>query len=132
MKYVLAILFAFSCSIVFGQTARLEGNVTDPQGSAIPAAQVKVVNIATGQALTTATDAAGAWVLPFMNSAEYRVTVTHPGFKSGAVDKVKLDAGVPATVNIKLEVGAVTETVEVSAATESIQTASASVATTLS
>ena len=59
------------------------------------------------------------------------MTVSHPGFKTASMENVKIDAGVPATVNTTLEVGQLTETVEVQAGAEILQTASATVTSTL-
>ena len=112
-------------------TGRLEGTVTDPQGSAVPGAQVKVLNTQTGQTLTSVTDDRGLWALPSMPTAVYSVTISHPGFKNEVVDNVKVDAGVPATVNTTLQVGQLTETVEVAAGAEVLQTQTATVTSTL-
>ncbi len=112
-------------------TGRLEGTVTDPQGAAVPGAQIKVANAQTGQILNTTTDERGFWAMPSMPTAIYSVTVSHPGFKTATVDNVKVDAGVPATVPTTLEVGALTETVEVSAGAEILQTQTATVTSTL-
>lgn len=117
----------------FGQvtTGRLEGTVMDPQGAAVPGAQVKVSNTQTGQNFSLVTDDRGLWVLPSMPTALYTVTVSQPGFKTVTIENVKVDAGVPATANAKLEVGSVAETVEVSGGAEILQTQSATVSSTL-
>src|SRR5205814_2620838 len=81
------------------QTGRLEGTVSDPQGAAVPGAQVKVVNGSTGQTFNVDTDEKGYWALPSLTTSLYKVTVTRQGFKTAAVDNVKVDAGVPSTVN---------------------------------
>jgi hypothetical protein len=112
-------------------TGRLEGTVSDPQGGAVPAAQVTVVNTQTGQTFNLVTDEKGYWALPSLSTATYKVTVTAPGFKTATLDNVTVDAGVPATVNTTLDVGAVTETVEVAAGAEILQTATATVTSTL-
>ena len=59
------------------------------------------------------------------------MTVTRLGFKVATVENVKVDAGVPATVNTTLEVGSVTETVEVCGGAEILQTQTATVTSTL-
>src|SRR5581483_12294750 len=46
-------------------------------------------------------------------------------------DNVQLDAGVPATVNVTLEVGALTETIEVTAGADIVQADTATVSSTL-
>ena len=79
-------------------TARLDGTVTDPQGAAVPAAQITVVQTATGQTFHETTDEKGYWALPSMVTGSYKVTVTHPGFKSATNNGITIDAGVPATV----------------------------------
>jgi hypothetical protein len=129
-----AVLLIVSGLLGFAQvttTARLDGTVTDPQGAAVPGAQIVVVQVETGQSLTTSTDEKGHWALPSLQSGTYKVTVTHEGFKSVTNENVKIDAGVPATVNLTLQVGAVTETVEVTAGAEVLQTDTATVASTL-
>ena len=112
-------------------TGRLEGTVTDAQGAAVPAASIKVVSDQNGQTLTISADDRGFWALPSMSSGTYTVTVSHPGFKTETMARVKVDAGVPATVNTTLQVGALTETVEVTAGAEVLQTATATVTDTL-
>jgi hypothetical protein len=112
-------------------TGRIEGSVTDPQGSAVPGAQVKVTNKLTGQVLDSVADEKGQWSIPSVSTAEYTVTVNHPGFKTVTIDNVKVDAGVPATVNAKLEVGSLAETVEVQGGAEVLQTQTATITSTL-
>src|SRR5579863_10325432 len=99
-------------------TSRLDGTVTDPSGAAVPGAKVEVVQTATGLKLGATTDDKGYWALPSLQNGVYKVTVTHEGFKAVTNDNVVLDAGVPATVNLTLTVGATTETVQVTAGAE--------------
>ena len=112
------LLLATLATALFSQvtTGRIEGTVTDPQGAAAPGAQIKVTNKLTGQVLESVADEKGLWAIPSLSTATYTISVTHPGFKSVTIDNVKVDAGVPSTVNAKLEVGSLSETVEVRAA----------------
>ncbi len=112
-------------------TSRIDGTVTDPQGASVPGAKVEVVQTATGQRFQAVTDDKGYWVLPGLQTGAYKVTVTHEGFKAVTNDNIVLDAGVPATVNLSLTVGATTETVQVTAGAEIVQTDSATVSSTL-
>src|SRR5215471_11422462 len=132
-KIATLLMFAAFATVALAQvtTGRLDGTVTDPQGAAVPGAQVKVVNKETGQIFETAADEKGLWSVPSLATATYTVTVNHPGFKTTTVENVKIDAGVPAQVNAKLEVGALAETVEVQAGAEVLQTSSATVTSTL-
>ncbi len=127
-------LSVFACVAAFAQvstTARLDGTVKDPQGATVPGATIAVVEATTGQKFQTTTDEKGYWALPSLSTGTYKVTVTHEGFKSVTNQNVTLDAGVPATVNTTLQIGATTETVEVTAGAEMVQTDSAAVTSTL-
>jgi hypothetical protein len=127
-------LLLLAVSTAFSQvttTARLDGTVTDPQGAAVAGAQVAVVQTATGQTFHLTTDEKGYWALPSLQTGAYNVTVSHPGFKSTTNANVTLDAGVPATVNVALELGATTDTVEVTAGAEIVQSTTATVSATL-
>jgi len=97
------------CALAQVTTGRIEGTVNDPQGAAVPGASIKVVNKDTGLTLTAVADEKGIWVFPSMATSTYTVTVNHPGFKAVSVENVKVDAGVPSTVNVKLEVGSLAE-----------------------
>jgi hypothetical protein len=130
-KTLAAVLLFAAASFAQVLTGRMEGTVSDPQGAAIPGAQVKVVNSQTGQAFNVVSDEKGYWALPSLSTATYKLTVSRQGFKTAALDDVKIDAGVPSTVNTTLEVGSITETVEVSAGAEILQTATATVSSTL-
>jgi hypothetical protein len=132
--FVTFALFLASALAGFSQvttTARMDGTVTDPSGAAVPAAKVEVIQIATGQKFEVTADEKGYWALPSLPTGVYRVTITHEGFKAATNQNVAIDAGVPATVNITLTVGATTETVEVTAGAEIVQTDSATVSSTL-
>jgi hypothetical protein len=123
----------FLAGLGFSQvnTSRIEGTVSDPSGAAVPGAEVTVTNLATDQIFKTTTADHGEWALPSMAAATYKIAVIKPGFKAGLAPGVEVNAGVPATVNIKLEVGAATETVEVVGGAEVVQTSSAAVSSTI-
>jgi len=129
----LFVLFTLCAALGFaqGNTSRLDGTVTDPAGAAVPGTEVTVTNIATDQSLKAVTDEHGAWVLPSMAAAKYKISVTKSGFEAGIAPEVEVNAGVPATVNMRLEIGAATETVEVVGGAEIVQTTSAAVSSTI-
>ncbi len=112
-------------------TASIQGTVTDPQGAAVPGAKVEVVNLATHAVFQSNSDERGEWLLPAMLAGEYRVTITKEGFKAAAAQGITVNAGVPATVNLRLELGQSTETIEVRAGGDIVQTASATVSSTM-
>src|SRR5436305_8394964 len=104
MKKLLA-LTCLAAAFVYGQTSRMDGTVTDQTGASIPGAEITVTLIATDQVFKTTTNERGEWSLASMAAANYKVVVTKQGFKAGVAPSVVMSAGVPATVNIKLEIG---------------------------
>jgi hypothetical protein len=129
----LAIAALLVCAMAFSQTtsSRVSGSITDPQGAAVPGASIAILNPVTGQAFSTQSNAQGDYVVPAIPAATYRITITAKGFRTSILTDIKVDAAVPATVNAKLEVGTLSETVEVSAAADVIQSTSATVSSTL-
>ena len=127
----LLLLFAFAAAIAQVNTSTMDGLVTDPQGALIGRAEVAVTNTLTGQVFRTVTDDKGHWAVPALPTATYSVTAGAPGFKRTTKDGIKMDAGIPATVNLSLEVGAVSETVEVSGSAEIVTSATATVSSDL-
>src|SRR5579863_3897251 len=112
-------------------TSTLDGLVTDAQGALVPKVEILVTNTLTTQTFKTVTDSKGHWAVPSLPTATYSVTATAPGFKKITKDGISLDAGIPATVNLALEVGSVSETVEVTGAAEVVQATSGTVSSDL-
>src|SRR5262249_541549 len=124
-----------SCLAVFGQsgsTATLSGLVSDPNGAVLSGAAVVVKNNATGAEFNVITASNGTYTVPALGPGLYTVTIEARGFKKAVIQDVNIDAGVPATANVTLEVGAPTESVVVQGGGEVLQTQSANVSTTLS
>lgn len=106
----LAILCAVSSAQSF---TALNGNVTDPSGAAISGATVELTNVGTSAKRTGLTDAAGLYSFAQLNPGKYGLVVRAPGFAAKEVKNVELLVNTPATISVRLEVGAVTETVAV-------------------
>ncbi|MGH9393958.1 MAG: carboxypeptidase regulatory-like domain-containing protein [Terriglobales bacterium] len=109
----------------------LSGTVLDSAKASVPGAAITVLNPATGLKLTAASDLHGYWALPAMAAGTYQVTVAHAGFATQVVSNVKIDAGVPASVNVTMNVGAATQTVEVTGGADVVQTSTAAVTSTI-
>src|SRR5258708_12014243 len=107
-----------------GTTSRLVGAVADPSGAAIAKAVVRLLNQGTGTAFTTPTGSAGAYTFEALQPGTYQVDVEAPGFRKFTSRDNHVTIGQPATVNVTLAVGNVTETIEVSGAADAVQTSS--------
>ena len=121
-------LIAFSQGIT---TTSLSGAVVDPTGSVVAGAEIIVKDETTGAEYRAVSAGNGTFSVPALTAGLYSVTVSARGFKQAVIKAVKIDAGIPASVNVTLEVGATTDTVVVQGGAEVLQSQSASISTTI-
>jgi hypothetical protein len=109
-------------------TSTVTGVVSDPAGGVVPGAKVELTDINTSEKLTATTGNDGSYTFPSMRPGNYRITVSAKGFRQAVVSGLRVEIGKSATVNLVLEMGAMTEVVEVTAgAAVELQTLNASV-----
>ena len=108
------------------QTSSLQGLVTDQQGAAIADAAVSIANTDTTAARKVIVSATGSYTFPQMPPGNYRVEVQHPGFRTYK-SQVRLQIGIPATLDVKLELGQVSEVVNVNEEVAAVNTQNATV-----
>jgi hypothetical protein len=108
-------------------SASIYGSVTDTTGGAIPNAAVAAANNKTGVVQSTVSNEAGVYIFPLLQPGEYKITAEHTGFSKAIVDHVQLDVSAKVTVDIRLEVGAVTESISVEAGNTPLEVVNASV-----
>lgn len=125
------LVVAFHFSALAQITGSVAGTVVDANGAAVPNATV-VVTGEGGQEFTVTTSESGGYRIPALASGIYTVVVSSTGFKRSLVEKVKVDVGVPTTVNVALQTGDVSESVTVTGAGgEVLQTQTATIGTTI-
>ena len=107
------------------------GTVSDQSDAAVPGAAVTVTNENTGISRAVRTGAGGSYTVPSLLPGIYSVKAEHEGFQATEVTGVELQINRAVTVNVALEVGAVTETVEVVATAPLLDTADATVGTVI-
>ncbi len=103
-------------------TATLTGNVTDPNGGALPNAKVVATNQGTKLAYTSTTTDAGIYTLPFLPVGSYVISVEAGGFKKLVSNEITLEINQTARVNLAMQVGAVTEQVNITDVAPLLQT----------
>jgi len=117
----LASLGAFLCMLTIPRVsaqvdrAELEGTVSDPSGSVITTATIKVVAIDTNLSEEQRTNAKGYYRFPGLAVGKYTITTTADGFKTKVVENVVLRIGQTHTLDVQLAVGTVSEKIEVKA-----------------
>ena len=120
-------LLAVTTASVFAQSvSSLAGVVTDPTGAVVPNAALELSSSETGLKREGKTDADGLYSFSQVPPGPYNLTVKVGGFASKTVNGLRLLVGSPATVNVRLEVGQITETISVSADAVQINTQDAS------
>jgi len=107
-----------------GTTSRLVGTVSDASGSAVPGVEVRLTNEGTGQKFTSTTSENGSFFFESIQVGSYSANVEASGFKKFLAKGNVVNIGQPTTLNIKLEVGTLAESIEVSGAYEQVQTSS--------
>ena len=105
-------------------TGRIVGTVMDPQGSVVPKAKVTVTNTQTGQSQTMLSDATGAYQAIALQIGSYTVAAEREGFRKALSAPQSLKINQTLHVDLKLEVGEISETVEVAATAAGVETAS--------
>lgn len=102
--------------------ASLNGTITDPSGSAVPNAKVTVTNTATGLSRTTQTSDVGLCGFAGLPVGNYDLSADAPGFKTAKRTAIPLQVGAVATIDVRMEVGSVQETVSVEAEAPVVET----------
>src|SRR5882762_2322039 len=134
----LMILFAaslFSAAVEFAVAqdifGRIVGTVTDSSGGAVPNVKVTIINESTKVPRVLTADKNGYFVADELPVGTYTVTAEQKGFRTIEKTGNVLAAGGRLTVDLGMEVGAVTETVHVQATGDTVNTTSGEISTTI-
>jgi hypothetical protein len=130
---VLVAFVGLATTGLFAQQYRgaFTGSVTDQQGAAVPRAQVVARETRTGTKTTATSEATGAFSIPFLAPGQYELSAEAPGFKRFVRQGLTLSAGERPVIDIRLEVGAVSDSVTVTAEAPLIVSANSSVGQTV-
>ncbi|WP_321477961.1 TonB-dependent receptor [uncultured Paludibaculum sp.] len=113
------------------QNAELNGTVTDQVGALVPGAQILVINLDTQVPRAVESNVSGVFVAANLNPGRYQVKVRKQGFQESVVSDVTLDVNQRATLNFKLTLGAVSDSVQVSAEAASLEASNAQLGTVI-
>ena len=117
---------------VWGQaTTDLRGTVTDPSGAAVANANVTLKNVDTNLERKTVTTGDGSYGFHGILPGSYQLTIEAQGFKKYVRSGVTLYVNLPATIDVKLEIGAVSQVVEVASEAPVLNTTDASLGQTM-
>ncbi len=127
---VLAMIFIVQTFASAQTTGSIAGTVIDANGAVVPNAAVSILGTG-GQQFDVTTAENGTFRVPAVGSGIYTITITASNFKKAVVENVKVDVGLPTTVDVSLTVGEVSETIVITGGGEILQTQTATVGTTI-
>jgi hypothetical protein len=107
------------------------GTVADESGAPVPGATVVATNTGTSLKVEAVTDAAGNYTFRNLPPGVYELAISMQGFRELRQTDVRVSAGNPIRHDLKLEVGAMAETVNVVSESTILQTEKADLSTEL-
>src|SRR6185503_19398828 len=123
LSFALAQIFLFATfASAQVQTGSILIRATDDQGAAVPGATIAITSSILPQGYNGVTDTSGLYRIPGLAAGTYTVTTSLPGFRTVVRDGVVLVQGQTITLDIKLSVSTVAETVTVTGQTPVVDT----------
>lgn len=119
---IFCLLAVAGAAFAQGTTGAIDVQVLDSTGSAVPGASVTAANVGTGAGAKAQSDEVGRCQFPLLRAGTYRITVDQPGFDKLVRDDVIVNATTTTHLDLRLTVGARSETITVEASTPLLQT----------
>jgi hypothetical protein len=107
------------------------GTVTDSTGAVMPGATVTLTNAGTGLLRVLHSDASGEYTAPSLPTGRYSVKAELSGFKTVTVPDIPLGVDQRLRIDVKLELGAMEESITVTGTSPLVQTSSSELGTTV-
>jgi len=100
----------------------LLGNIVDTSGGALPGVMVTITEVNTNISYSTTTNESGYYIFSNLKDGTYRVVAELSGFKRVVREGVEVEVNSTPRVDMKLEVGAIEESVTVTGTSPLLQT----------
>ena len=125
---ILGAITVVTATIAFSQSdsAVLFGLVSDPSGSSIRGARLRLKNNATSQTREYISDDRGLFYFTLLPPGGYQVTVEATGFKQFQDPNVRVQVAQVGRLDVQLEIGSTKEILSVNEATSTLNTESVS------
>jgi hypothetical protein len=123
---LLALVWGVSASVAAqtASTGAVAGTISDNTGAVLPGVTVTVTNQSTGEARTANTGTDGSYAVPLLTPGNYHVEAVLSGFKAITRTGVQVNVTERLTIDFRLEVGGIEESVTVQAVAQLAQTSS--------
>ena len=127
MRNIFTLLVLAGSLFAQGERSELNGIITDSTGAAIPGVTVTAVETLTKVETRAVSTDSGVFRIPYLQPGLYKISVSKTGFRQAAVDNISLRVAQTLTVDFKLEVGQVSDSVSVSAEPPLLETSTAEI-----
>jgi hypothetical protein len=124
-RVLATLVLILTCSIIaFGQqiTGSIVGTVKDQQGALVATATVKAINVDTGFSRSAPANSYGEYRIDYLPVGKYSVEAVAAGFERFVQQNLALNVDQTLTVDVKLTVGAQSQTITVNEAPPAINT----------
>ncbi len=128
---VLFVLFAHASARAQAVYGNIVGTVTDQQSAAVANAKVTITDTQRQVSFNTTTNSDGNFTQRFLIAGTYQVRIVAGGFKA-ALQNVSVSVDQESRLDVKLEVGEVSQVVEITAESPLLKTERSDVAVTFS
>ena len=130
MKQLTMVVFLLSwvvCACAQTSLGRIRGTISDPNSAVIPAVEITAVNDETGVSTRTKSNEVGVYTFPALQPGRYTLTATAAGFKKSQRPGVILETSEALELDVKLQIGELSETVNVTAEAPLLESNSSSI-----
>ena len=112
-------------------TGTIIGTVTDSTGAVVAGASVTLTHTGTGLVRHVVTDTHGEYAAPSLPTGTYSVTAELTGFRTVTLSNIEVGVDQRVRMDLKLEVGTMTETVTIEASSPLVSTQTSELGTTI-
>ena len=131
--FLLPLFLVLACAGAFAQAnSELTGIVTDPTGAAVSGAKITLTDPATASTRTTVSGSTGLYDINGLNPGNYNLKVAAKNFETFVQNGIVINVSLTFRVDVKLTVGAETQTVTVTADALAVQSDSNVLSTLIS
>lgn len=118
--FALALLLVASSALGQSGSSTIRGTLTDPQGKTVSGATVTIKNPSTNYSRTMTSTSTGSFSFELVPVGDYTIEVEAKGFRKQVVTGVHAVVGTAIDLDVKMEIGQVTEVVRVEATSAAV------------